>query len=53
MPRAYLKCEPLKDKIEVPNNVVYEDILKNPDKQLEAVKVIKKMLREREIQMNT
>ena len=48
-----LKCEPLKDKIEVPNNVVYEDIFKNPDKQLEAVKVIKKMLREREIQMNT
>ena len=53
MPRAYLKCEPLNDKIEVPNNVVYEDIFKNADKQLEAVKVIQKMLREIQIQMIT
>ena len=42
-----LKCEPLKDNIEVPNNVVYLDIFTNSDTQLEAMKLIKKIFRER------
>ena len=48
-----LKCEVLKAKIEIPPQVVYEDIFKNVDKQLEAVKVFKKLLREREIILNS
>ena len=48
-----LKCEALKAKVEIAPHVVYEDIFKNVDKQLEAVQVFKKLLREREIILNS
>ena len=48
-----LKCEVLKENVDVPSHVAYEDIFRNVDKQLEAVKVFKNLLREREIILNT
>ena len=48
-----LKCEVLKKNVDVPSHVVYEDIFRNVDKQLEVVKAFKNLLREREIFMNT
>ena len=48
-----LKCEVLKKSVDVPSHVVYEDIFRNVDKQLEVVKAFKNLLREREIFMNT
>ena len=48
-----LKCEALKVKVEIAPHIVYEDIFKNVDKQLEAVQVFKKLLREREIILNS
>ena len=48
-----LQCEVLKSKVENPNQVVYEDIFGHVDKQLEAVRVYKKLLREREVFLNT
>ena len=48
-----LKCEVLKKNVDVPSHVVYEDIFRNVDKQLEVVKAFKNLLREKEIFMNT
>lgn len=48
-----LKCEVLKTKVDVPSHVVYEDIFNHVDKQLEAVKILKQLLREREIILNS
>ena len=48
-----LKCEVLKTKVDVPSHVVYEDIFNHVDKQLEAVKILKQLLREREIIINS
>ena len=48
-----LKCEVLKKNVDVPSQVVYEDIFRNVDKQLEVVKAFRILLREREIFMNT
>jgi hypothetical protein len=44
-----LQCEVFKSKVENPNQVVYEDIFGHVDKQLEAVRVFKKVLRETEV----
>ena len=48
-----LKCEVLKEKVDISVNIVYEDIFNNVDKQLKVVKVFKNLLREREILLNT
>ena len=48
-----LKCEVLKTKVDVPSHVVYEDIFNHVDKQLEAVKILKQLVREREIILNS
>ena len=48
-----LKCEVLKSKVENPKDVVYEDIFGHVDKQLEAVRMYKKLFREREVFLNT
>ena len=39
--------------LNIPENVIYGDIFGHVDKQIEAVKVFKKILREREILLNT
>ena len=48
-----LKCERLRERIDVPKDVTYEDLFKDVDKQLEITKLFKKLLREREILMNS
>ena len=48
-----VKCEVLKSKVENKRHEVYEDIFGHADKQLEAVRIFKKILREREVFLNT
>ena len=48
-----LKFEVLKTNVDVPSHVVYENIFRYVDKQLEVVKAFKNLLREREIFMHT
>ena len=44
-----LKCHELKKHVEIPEDVKYEDIFKDTEKQLRMVKVYKKLLRKREV----
>ena len=48
-----LKCEEIKKDVDVPKNIVYEDLFRNSDKQLEVVKTFKSILRQREILLNS
>jgi vacuolar-type H+-ATPase catalytic subunit A/Vma1 len=47
------KGDGLTEKIEISKDVVYEDIFKNVDEQLVVIKIFKKLLREREILLNS
>ena len=40
------------EPVDVPNNIKHENLFKNTDKQLAALKVFKKLIRQREILMN-
>ena len=44
-----LSCVKLTSQVEVPCGLEYMDIFKNTDKQLRIVKVVKKLLRAREL----
>ena len=44
-----LKCNELKKHVNIPENVQYEDLFKNTEKQLKLVKVYKMLLRKREL----
>jgi hypothetical protein len=44
-----LDCQELKKYVEIPEDVKYEDIFKDTEKQLRVVKVYKKLLRKREV----
>ena len=48
-----LKCDGLKEKVKVPDTILYSDLFKTVEKQLEALKAFKALLREREIKLNT
>ena len=47
-----LKCDTLAAKVNIHEEIAYEDIFKGVDKQLVVVKVYKKLFREREIILN-
>ena len=47
-----LKCDILATKVNIPDEIAYEDIFKGVEKQLLVVKVYKKLLREREMILN-
>ena len=47
-----LTCNEILKHVDVPNNIKHEDLFKNTDKQLAAMKVFKKIIRQREILMN-
>ena len=44
-----LRCVELKEHVEIPSDVEYSDIFKGVDKQLKIVKVLKQLLRTREV----
>ena len=44
-----LSCVKLTSQVSIPCDVTYADIYKNIDKQLQIVKIIKKLLRAREL----
>ena len=48
-----MKCEKLTAMVNVPEKMEYEDIFKSVDKQKEIVNVYKKLLRTREMLLNT
>ena len=48
-----MKCEKLTARVNVPEKMEYEDIFKSVDKQKEIVNVYKKLLRTREMLLNT
>ena len=44
-----LKCHVLKEQVDIPHDVEYNDIFKDAKKQLKVVRVIKTILRKREV----
>ena len=44
-----LVCQELRKYVDTPNDIRYEDLFKEPEKQLKIVKVYKKLLRKREV----
>ena len=48
-----LKCEEIKKRVEIPEALEYEDIFDDVEKQLEAVKVYREVLRTRGVLLNT
>ena len=47
-----LACKEILKHVDVPNDMKHEDLFKNTDKQLAAIQVFKKIIRQREILMN-
>ena len=48
-----MKCEIIKTKVEIAENVEYNDIFEDNEKQIAVVKLYKELLRNREILLST
>ena len=44
-----LECQELRKYVDIPDDIRYDDLFKEPEKQLKIVKVYKKLLRKREV----